>query len=48
MEKDMKIQKVQRDLNKINPKRPAARHMIMQTVKHKTVLKTAREKQLVL
>ena len=47
---DTQVQKVQRNQNKMNPKKPTPRHNIikMSTVKYKErILKAAKEKQLV-
>ena len=47
---DTQAQKVQRLPNKINPKRPTPRHIIIKMLKAKNkdrILKAAREKQLV-
>ena len=49
-ETDTQVQKAQRIPNKMNPKRPTSRHIIikMQNVKkQREILKAAREKQLV-
>ena len=47
---DTQVQKVQRNQNKMNPKKPTPRHIIikMSKVKYKErILKAAKEKQLV-
>ena len=47
-ETDIQVQKAQRVPNKMNPKRPTPRHIIIKTAKFKDkerILKAAREKQ---
>ena len=47
---DMQVQEAQRVPNKVNPKRPTSRHIIIKMPKVKDkerILKAAREKQLV-
>ena len=49
-ERDIQVQELQRDPNKMNPKRPTTRHIIikMPKVKYKErILKASRENQLV-
>ena len=49
-ETDIQVQEAHRDPNKMSPKRPTPRHIIIQLLKvkdKKRILKAAREKQLV-